>query len=167
MKTLKIDEKWSVEYDETQNDRPVNLLRYGEPAGVVRDWSNPQTPMFYALLVCGGRDYADRTKVFRTLDLLKKAWGMDREPDQRLIVIQGGARGADLLAKEWAKARGVPCLEVKADWDKHGKQAGILRNIEMMDKYQPGLVVAFPGGTGTKHMIGYARKKGAHVWEVK
>lgn len=121
----------------------------------------------YALLVCGGRNFSDRKKVFNTLDATLAAWEMDREPDQRLIVIHGGARGADALAGEWAKERKVPCLVKPADWETHGKQACILRNIMMMDKYQPGLLIAFEGGSGTKHMIGYARKKGAHVWEVK
>lgn len=49
---LKIDDKWSVEYDPENNDRPLRLLRYGEPSvtDVSRDWNNPVMAMYYALL---------------------------------------------------------------------------------------------------------------------
>lgn len=49
MEILKIDDKWSVEYDPKANDRPVRFLRYGEPSS---DWNenNAVTAMFYELL---------------------------------------------------------------------------------------------------------------------
>lgn len=52
MRVLHIDEKWSVEYDPENNDRPIRLLRYGEPSigNGPEMWNNPVTAMFYALL---------------------------------------------------------------------------------------------------------------------
>lgn len=50
MKILEVDEKWSVVYDPTNNDTPVRVTRYGEPAGDAREWNNFQVAMFYALL---------------------------------------------------------------------------------------------------------------------
>ena len=48
---LQIDDKWSVEYDPTNNDRPGRVLRYGEAvAGGSSDWKNDTVAMFYALL---------------------------------------------------------------------------------------------------------------------
>ena len=51
MKTLKIDDKWSVEYDPANNDKPVELRRYDEcvPRGL-HNWKNDSRAMFYALL---------------------------------------------------------------------------------------------------------------------
>lgn len=49
MKTLKVDEKWLVEYDPENNDRPKRWLRYGEPVGLFSE-NNPVHAMFYALL---------------------------------------------------------------------------------------------------------------------
>jgi hypothetical protein len=50
-KVLQIDEKWSVEYDSAQNDRPTAVLRHGEPHTVGTDsWNNDSVAMFYALL---------------------------------------------------------------------------------------------------------------------
>ena len=54
MNTLKIDDKWSVEYDPMNNDRPVSLLRHGERTPysdkTINNWDNPTVAMFYALL---------------------------------------------------------------------------------------------------------------------
>lgn len=44
------------------------------------------------ILVCGGRDYTNRKKVYHVLDTLKNVFG-------EVIIIQGDARGADRLAK--------------------------------------------------------------------
>lgn len=51
MKTMKIDGKWSVEYDPANNDKPVELRRYDErvPRGL-HNWTNDVIAMFYALL---------------------------------------------------------------------------------------------------------------------
>jgi hypothetical protein len=51
MKVLKVDEKWSIEYDPEDNDRPKRLLRYGEDfAGYTPFVLNHVVAMFYALL---------------------------------------------------------------------------------------------------------------------
>lgn len=49
--SLRIDEKWSVEYNPSNNNRPGRVLRYGEPVtGGSTDWKNDTFAMFYALL---------------------------------------------------------------------------------------------------------------------
>lgn len=104
------------------------------------------------VLVCGGRDFKDRDKLYAALDDLTVA-----------LVIHGGARGADTLAGEWAAARGVAVQVFPADWAKHRKRAGVLRNIEMLAT-KPDLVVAFPGGRGTDDMVRRAVDAGVEVW---
>lgn len=47
-KFLQIDEKWSVEYDPADNDRPQRWFRHGEPVRMTPD--NVHTSLFYALL---------------------------------------------------------------------------------------------------------------------
>ncbi len=80
------------------------------------------------------------------------------------FLIQGGARGADYFAWEWANERGVMCGSYPADWDAHGKRAGPIRNQQMIDEGKPDGVVAFPGGRGTKDMVDRAEKAGLKVW---
>jgi hypothetical protein len=82
-----------------------------------------------------------------------------------LVIIEGGARGADTMARKWAANWGCDCITEKADWDKYGRKAGPIRNREMM-KHKPDLVVAFPGGAGTADMIEVAEAAGVTVRKV-
>jgi hypothetical protein len=54
---------------------------------------------------------------------------------------------------------------VPAEWKKHGKRAGPLRNMRMLEEWKPDGVAAFPGGSGTADMIAQARNAGVKVWE--
>ncbi len=105
----------------------------------------------FRILVCGGRDYADKTKVYPTLD------GFLSANPSVLHIIHGAARGADSLASQWAKDRGVIASAYPADWKAYGKQAGYIRNKQMLDEGKPDLVIAFPGGAGTAMMVRIAR----------
>lgn len=110
------------------------------------------------VLVCGGREYTDSVHAFRVLDELHTSAPFS-------LVIQGGARGADTLAAEWAGRRRVPCLTHWAEWDKHGKAAGHIRNAAML-KWEPEMVVAFPGGPGTESMVKLAEAAKVVVWRI-
>lgn len=81
------------------------------------------------------------------------------------MVIQGGATGADWLAKYWARSHGIKDVEFKADWGK-GRSAGPKRNAVMLANSEPDLVVAFPGGAGTADMVKKAKNAGIRVIEV-
>jgi len=63
-----------------------------------------------------------------------------------ITIIHGGATGADNAASEFATCNFCYQEEYLADWRKHGKRAGYLRNKRMIDEGFPDLVVAFPGG---------------------
>lgn len=106
------------------------------------------------VIVCGGRDYDDRARVYAELDALS--------PD---VVIEGGANGADYCAYRWVREkRGCEGWErYEAEWDKHGRGAGPLRNQRMLDEGKPDLVLAFPGGRGTADMVRRAERAGVPV----
>ena len=110
------------------------------------------------ILVCGGRDYTDKESVFRALDAVHAKRGITR-------IIHGDARGADSLGKEWALSRGIPHIPFPADWNKHGKRAGPIRNQQIIDEGKPDGVVAFPGGVGTADMCRRAEAAGVKVWK--
>ena len=112
------------------------------------------------LLVCGGREYANRTNVYVTLDHLHRKRGIT-------CIIAGAARGADSLAADWARSRGITLEEYPADWARFGKQAGPLRNTRMLDEGRPDGVLAFPGGTGTLNMVNQAFDRKIPVSKVK
>lgn len=114
------------------------------------------------ILVCGGRKYADKTTLWDTLDKLWRAY-----PHDTLTIIQGGATGADQIAREWCEAREVPYDNYPADWKHHGRAAGPIRNQIMIDQGRPNLVLAFKGGAGTADMVRKARAAGIEVIEVR
>lgn len=107
------------------------------------------------VLVCGGRGYADKDRLFKTLDGINRSDGVS-------MVIHGAANGADTLAGQWARDRGVQEVVCPANWNKHGRRAGYLRNVAMAD-LGPDYVVAFPGGVGTNMMVELAEKRGISV----
>src|SRR5262249_47881897 len=89
-------------------------------------------------------------------------------PERCIVrVVAGGARGADTIAAEWAKARSLPCDVFMANWAELGRKAGPIRNQQMLGEGRPNLVVAFPGGRGTEDMIRRARSAGVEVIECR
>lgn len=118
--------------------------------------------MSYKVLVCGSRDYSDRAQVYHVLDALYAKVG------DKLMIISGGARGADELAREWAVDRKVDHLTLYAKWDRFGRAAGPLRNRRMA-KRNPRLVYAFhtdiSKSKGTKDMVKVAGERNIK-WKV-
>lgn len=115
------------------------------------------------ILVCGGRDFHDRVVLFGALDHYHREFTIK-------CVIEGGAKGADLLAREWAEANNICVMEFPANWGS-GKAAGIVRNARMLKYGQPDMVVAFPSpsSVGTWHTVNKAKEKGlpTAVFEVQ
>lgn len=111
------------------------------------------------LLVCGGRNFNDRFFLCAWLDRLHA-----ERPAS--CVITGGARGADTLAAEWARSRGIQTSTFPANWTEHGYAAGPIRNQRMLDEGRPDMVVSFQGGRGTADMTRRARAAGLHVVQV-
>jgi hypothetical protein len=119
------------------------------------------------VLVTGGRYYADRDLVYKTLDNSNVTLLIHGDCNSDEDFPEGNnARGADRLAKEWAIDRQVPYLSHPAEWKKHGRSAGPKRNQAMADRWHPQKVIAFPGGDGTAGMIRIARRLGIPVQEL-
>jgi hypothetical protein len=114
------------------------------------------------VLVCGGRDYLNVAKVWDTLDQIHAGEGGGVS-----LLIEGGATGADRLGRTWAQRRGVSLRTFNANWTKHGKAAGPIRNQRMLDEGKPDVVLAFPGGRGTADMVARAKMFGARLVEVE
>lgn len=105
------------------------------------------------VLVCGSRDWPDRDAINARVAELPLG----------SIVIQGGAKGADLMARHAAALANLHCAEVPAMW-RNGRGAGFARNRAMLD-LGPDLVLAFQraGSRGTQHTIDEARRRGIPV----
>jgi predicted Rossmann-fold nucleotide-binding protein len=113
----------------------------------------------------GGRDLA-WTQQRVAAELLARSGG-------RLVhlVLHGGARGADAAIGRAAQQLGWSSLVMPAQWQRHGRAAGPIRNRELLEQaitravahssprsQVSVLVVAFPGGAGTASLVREARR---------
>lgn len=101
-------------------------------------------------IIAGGRDYVATDATWRFLDDAHRFYPITE-------VVSGCARGADAAGERWAEMRGIPIRRFPADWNKHGKGAGPIRNQEMAE-YADALI-AFPGGRGTADMVRRAKDR--------
>ena len=108
------------------------------------------------VLVCGGRNYHNKTFIFKILDDLKQNNVVD-------CIIEGNASGADRIAGYWARSNKITNIKFMADWENLGVAAGPVRNRQMLIEGKPDLVIAFPGGRGTANMISQAKKFNVEV----
>ncbi len=128
-------------------------------------------------LVCGDRRWRDRSAIEREIILIL---GFVLPSD---LVIHGGCgsrywdgsryrtQGADKLAGEVARDLNVHVEECPAEWGEYGRAAGPIRNQQMLDDWDPHVVLAFhrdlAKSKGTADMVRRAKKKGIPVIVVK
>jgi hypothetical protein len=100
------------------------------------------------IAVVGSRNWAMRIIVYKELDAIY--------PSE---IVSGGAEGPDKVAEAWAYVHLVPCKVFKPDWS-IGKQAGAIRNKQIVD-YCDQLIAFWDGKSkGTKISIDMAKKAG-------
>lgn len=109
------------------------------------------------VLIFGGRDQ-DPDAVCGWLeehfsDLLITHGILKRPADARNVaIIEGGAGGADLGGLLYAIRNHIDHVQERADWIRHGRAAGPIRNQKMIDDHKPDLAIGFPGGVGSADM---------------
>lgn len=108
------------------------------------------------LAIVGSRDYPNLNEVVEYVNSLP----LDT------VIVTGGARGVDDAAQFAAEARGMKVIVFKADWEKYGKAAGPIRNLEI--EKNSNAVTAFWDlkSRGTLDCISNFRKSGKTV-EIK
>ena len=111
------------------------------------------------ILVCGGRTYGNKEKVYEVLSSIHKEKNIT-------TLIHGAAKGADTIAGYWARENTIKEKQCPALWNTYGKAAGSIRNQKMLDDNKIDLVIAFPGGKGTADMVQRAKKANIEVKEV-
>lgn len=125
------------------------------------------------VLVCGGRNYGvsrygtskESTRARAEQDALNLYLDEMHAKTRFTLLIHGDAEGADTLAGLWARSNGVQEVACPANWAVHGNKAGTIRNLAMLS-LAPDVVIAFPGGRGTAHMVRIAKDAGICTYEV-
>lgn len=108
----------------------------------------------FKVIVAGSRDFKDYKLLKRKLDIILK-----NHQDKNIIIVSGMASGADTLAIKYAKSKGYKVAKFPVDWS-FGKEAGFLRNIQMIE-YADACILFWDGiSRGTMHTKKLAEKKG-------
>lgn len=106
-------------------------------------------------IVAGSRSITD-------YEVVKKA--IEKSGFAITEVVCGCAEGVDTLGARWGRANGIPVKMFPADWKKHGKAAGPIRNIRMAN-YADALIAVWDGASrGTEHMVRAAQDGGLHLY---
>jgi hypothetical protein len=98
------------------------------------------------LIVSGSRDFCDKDFIYDRLDRLLR----NKPPS---LIIEGGARGVDSIARQYALDRGIAVATFHANWDKFGKRAGILRNESMAKVGTHLIAFVAENSIGTRDMV--------------
>lgn len=108
------------------------------------------------VIVAGSRTFDD-------YELLKSECNMLIAPgvfNRQVEIVSGTAKGADQLGERYAKESGFDIKRFPANWARHGKSAGYLRNLEMAE-YASHCICFWDGKSkGTKNMIDIANHQG-------
>lgn len=123
------------------------------------------------VIIAGGRDFDDfdylYDKMVQTLGGTfwnEHACAEEFDFNVRdIMILSGKARGADTLGERFAEQCGIKVIEFAADWDKHGKAAGPIRNEELAQNADVAIVFWDGKSRGSRNMIDNALKYGLEL----
>lgn len=104
------------------------------------------------LIIAGSRNFDDYSYLTAKLNILLS------QTKTPITIISGCAHGADMLGEQYAKECGYPIIHKPANWNKYGKQAGYLRNLEMAKIATHCVVFRVNASKGSSLMIDIAQK---------
>ncbi len=119
---------------------------------------------FYCLVV-GSRTFNDYSLLRTKLDDILRN-------HKDIVIVSGGAEGADSLAERYAKEKGYELKVFPANWNIYGRRAGYIRNVQMQAYIskagQKGIVAFWDGESkGTQHNFGLAKKYSNEIRIIK
>lgn len=84
-------------------------------------------------------------------------------PPETTEIISGGARGVDTSARIYAHEHGIKLTEFLPDYEKYGRKAPLIRNIDIINRAD--LVLAFwdNKSNGTRYVIKKCREMGKKI----
>lgn len=110
--------------------------------------------MIKRIIIAGSRNYNNYNEaklyIDRCLSEIRKEY--------TIVIISGGAKGADSIGERYAIENGFNIERHPAEWNKYGKKAGPMRNRQMAEICD--CVICFWDGKskGTKSMIDCAER---------
>ena len=114
----------------------------------------------YRIIIAGSRDFENyevvKTKAAAVIKAIK-----EKEPEAKIEIVSGGARGVDSLGERFAREYGYKLWRFPADWNAYGRAAGPIRNRQMLEfamERNPVLIAFWNGASrGTSNMVDIAQ----------
>lgn len=100
------------------------------------------------IIVAGSRTFNDYELLKKKLDFY-----LQNKNVNDIEILEGEAKGADKLGKQYAIEKGIKYTGYPADWNKYGKGAGFKRNREMAQNATHAVIFWDGESKGTKNMI--------------
>lgn len=107
---------------------------------------NPLKPGELRVLITGARNFSNRELIRKTLNNILEFFvkeNPEKSPSSITLISGNCPRGADLMCEEIAEKLGFAVERYPAQWETHGKAAGLIRNQEMVDSSFD-VLIAFP-----------------------
>ena len=124
--------------------------------------SNARMVSIMKLIIAGSRKFT-ANYYYHYIDIyINEVIGADNVK----MVLCGEAKGIDTHGKKWALKNNIEVKSYPADWDKHGKLAGPLRNKEMASQATHLLLVWDGKSKGSKNMLNEAEKAGLIIHNI-
>jgi len=110
----------------------------------------------FKVVIAGSRGFSNYKLLKESCNNFLK----EKRKTHNIIVVSGGAKGADSLGEKYASDESFDLEIYPAEWKKFGKAAGFRRN-EKMAEIADALIAFWNGKShGTKHMIDICEEKG-------
>ena len=110
------------------------------------------------ILVCGSRAFDNYELMKSILDKHYKG--------SYILIVSGGAEGADKLAERYATENNIEMKIFEAEWHIYGKKAGPIRNAKMVAFADEGIAFWDEASPGTRDSIKKLRNAGKVVHVV-
>ena len=117
------------------------------------------------VLISGSREFIDMDQAFDELDKIIDFIKLDSGSEE-VTIVTSGSRGAEYVGKQYATQRDYELLELKPEWDIHGKSAGFLNHKRLIKKATDFIVLRTGPCKITDNLIGLARSKDINVYIV-
>ncbi|MBO5873187.1 MAG: DUF2493 domain-containing protein [Clostridia bacterium] len=107
------------------------------------------------VVVAGCRDYNNYEEAKDYIDRCLSGIRLENN----IVIVSGGARGADALGERYARENGFEIERYPADWDTYGKSAGPIRNKQMAEICDCAICFWDGKSRGTASMIQFAKQR--------
>ena len=115
------------------------------------------------VVIAGCRDYKNYDEAKPYIDFCLS----NIRKENNIVIISGGASGADAIGERYAEENGFKIEKYPADWKTYGKSAGPKRNKQMAEVCDYVICFWNEKSKGTKSMIGYANRYGKPIKILK